>query len=131
VVRTLLANGAASTVTDFTVNQAANGIAPGTATITGLTNGVAVEFVVQACNASGCSPFSVSSAVVTPQALTVPGPPTGLVATGGCNASAQMAWTAPASNGSSPIVSYTVTSTPGGLTTTVPATTIYNDGRAL
>lgn len=121
VVRTLLANGAASGVPDFTVNPAANGIAPSTATISGLTNGVAVEFVVQACNASGCSAFSVASAVVTPQALTVPGVPTGLVATGG-NASAQLAWTAPANNGGSPLISYTITSTPGALTMTVPAT---------
>ena len=121
VVRTLLANGSPSTVPDFTVNQAANGIAPSTATITGLTNGVSVEFVVQACNASGCSPFSVASAVVTPQALTVPGIATGLVATGG-NASAQLAWTAPANNGGSPLISYTITSTPGALTMTVPAT---------
>ncbi len=121
VVRTLLANGTASTVPDFTVNPGPTGVAPNTATINGLTNGVSVEFVVQACNASGCSPFSVATAVVTPQALTVPGAPTGLVATGG-NASAQLAWTAPANNGGSPLISYTITSTPGALTMTVPAT---------
>ena len=120
VVRTLLANGTASGVPDFTVNPAANGIAPSTATISGLTNGVSVEFVVQACNASGCSPFSVASGVVTPQPLTVPGIPTGVVATGG-NASAQLAWTAPANHGGSPLISYTITSTPGALTMTVPA----------
>jgi titin len=121
VVRTLLANGSPSTVADFTVNPAANGIPPSSAFISGLTNGVAVEFVVQACNASGCSPFSVASAVVTPQALTVPGAPTGLVASAG-NASAQLAWTAPANNGGSTIVSYTLTSNPGALSVTVPAT---------
>ena len=121
VVRTLLAGGGASSVPDFTVNPGPSGIAPSTATITGLTNGVSVEFVVQACNASGCSPFSVASAVVTPQALTVPGAPTGLVASAG-NASAQLAWTAPANNGGSAIVSYTITSSPGALSLTVPAT---------
>ena len=121
VVRTLLANGSASSIPDFTVNPGSNGIAPNTATITGLTNGVAIEFVVQACNASGCSPFSIASAAVTPQALTVPGAPTGVVAGGG-NASAQLAWTAPVNSGGSTIVSYTVTATPGALTMTVPAT---------
>jgi uncharacterized repeat protein (TIGR01451 family) len=120
VVRTLLANGSPSTVADFTVNPAANGIPPTTATISGLTNGTALEFVVQACNASGCSPFSAPSSVVTPQALTNPGAPTGVVASPG-NKSATIAWTAPANNGGSPIISYTVTSTPGSLTVTVPA----------
>ncbi|HVG91364.1 MAG TPA: fibronectin type III domain-containing protein, partial [Alphaproteobacteria bacterium] len=121
VVRTLLSNGATSGIPDFTVNPASNGVLPSSATITGLINGVAIEFAVQACNASGCSPFSVASAVVTPQALTVPGAPTGLVASAG-NASAQLAWTAPANNGGSKIVSYTVTSNPGALSVTVPAT---------
>ncbi|HKT51045.1 MAG TPA: fibronectin type III domain-containing protein [Candidatus Angelobacter sp.] len=120
VVRTLLANGSPSTVADFTVNPATNGIPPTTATISGLTNGTALEFVVQACNASGCSPFSAPSSVVTPQALTVPGAPTGVVASPG-NKSATIAWTAPANNGGSPIISYTITATPGGLTVTVPA----------
>ncbi|HKV91138.1 MAG TPA: fibronectin type III domain-containing protein [Candidatus Angelobacter sp.] len=120
VLRTLLANGTASTVPDVTVTAGANGVVPSSTTITGLTNGVSVEFVVQACNASGCSPFSVASSVVTPQPLTVPGIPTGVVANGG-NASAQVAWTAPANNGGSPLISYTITSTPGGLTMTVPA----------
>lgn len=120
IVRTLLANGSASSIPDFTVNPGANGIAPSTATITGLTNGITVEFTVQACNASGCSPFSIASSPVTPQVLTVPGAPTGLVASVG-NASSALAWTAPANNGGSPLISYTVTATPGPLTLTVPA----------
>jgi uncharacterized repeat protein (TIGR01451 family) len=121
VVRTLLANGSVSSIPDVTINPAANGIPPSSATITGLTNGVAVEFAVQACNASGCSPFSIASIPVTPQALTVPGAPSGVVASSG-NASSAIAWTAPANNGGSQILSYTVTSKPGALTVTVPAT---------
>ncbi|HZU32880.1 MAG TPA: fibronectin type III domain-containing protein, partial [Candidatus Angelobacter sp.] len=121
VVRTLLANGTSSGIPDFTVNPGPNGVAPNIATITGLTNGVTVEFVVQACNASGCSPFSIASTAVTPQALTVPGAPTGVVASSG-NASATIAWTAPSNTGGSTILSYTVTSAPGALTMTVPAT---------
>jgi uncharacterized repeat protein (TIGR01451 family) len=121
VVRTLLANGAASTVPDFTVNPATNGIPPSAAFITGLTNGVAVEFTVQACNSSGCSPFSIASAVVTPQVLTVPGAPTGVVASNG-NASATIAWNVPTNAGGSTITSYTITASPSALAMTVPAT---------
>ncbi|HEU4413974.1 MAG TPA: fibronectin type III domain-containing protein [Candidatus Angelobacter sp.] len=121
VLRTLLGDGTASSIPDLTVNPAANGVPPSTATVTGLTNGIGVEFVVQACNASGCSPFSAPSSVVTPQALTVPGAPTGVVATGG-NASATIAWTAPANTGGSPITGYTITSNPSNFKLTVPAT---------
>jgi uncharacterized repeat protein (TIGR01451 family) len=121
VVRTLLAGGAPSTIADVTVNPGVNGIIPTSVTVTGLTNGTAVEFVVQACNASGCSPFSAPSAVVTPQPLTVPDAPTGVVASAG-NKSATIAWTAPANTGGSPLISYTITANPGALVLTVPAT---------
>jgi hypothetical protein len=49
--------------------------------------------------------------------VTAPGAPTAAVATRG-NASASVAFTAPASNGGSAITGYTVTSSPGGLTAT-------------
>ena len=48
---------------------------------------------------------------------TIPGAPTSVVATAG-NASASVAFTAPASNGGSPITGYTVTATP---TSSAPA----------
>ena len=47
--------------------------------------------------------------------ITVPGAPTGVVATAG-NASASVAFVAPANNGGSAITGYTVTSNPGGIT---------------
>jgi uncharacterized protein (TIGR02145 family) len=50
-------------------------------------------------------------------ALTAPGAPTSVVATAG-NASASVAFTAPASNGGSVITGYTVTSSPGGISAT-------------
>lgn len=120
VVRTLLAGGVASGVPDVTVTAGANGLLPSSAFVTGLTNGTPVEFEVEACNATACSPFSAPTPVVTPQALTVPGAPSGVTAFSG-NASAIIAWTPPANNGGSPIGTYTITANPGALTLTVPA----------
>ena len=48
---------------------------------------------------------------------TVPGPPTTVTASAG-NAQATISFTAPSSNGGSPITGYTVTSSPGGITAT-------------
>ena len=73
--------------------------------VTGLTNGTAYTFRVVAINAVGPGPASDPSNAVTP--ATVPGAPTGVSATAG-NLSAQVTWTAPASNGS-PLTGYTVT----------------------
>jgi hypothetical protein len=74
-------------------------------TVTGLANGTAVAFQVQASNAVGAGAFSALSAAVTP-APTVPGAPRIGVATRG-NASALVRWTAPA-NGGSPITGFLV-----------------------
>jgi hypothetical protein len=52
---------------------------------------------------------------------TVPGPPLNVTATPG-NASANVSWAAPASNGNSPITGYRVTMTPGNTITDVGAT---------
>ena len=54
---------------------------------------------------------------------TAPGAPTNVVATAG-NASASVAFTAPASNGGSVITGYTVTSSPGGISATGPSSPI-------
>ncbi|MCW2601473.1 MAG: heme peroxidase [Frankiales bacterium] len=74
--------------------------------ITGLTNGQAYRFQVRAANSAGDGGFSVLSGAVTPVA-TAPGAPTIATATAG-NASAAVGWTAPASNGGSPITGYSV-----------------------
>jgi hypothetical protein len=50
-----------------------------------------------------------------PPAPTVPGAPTGVTAVAG-NASAAVSWTAPASDGGSPVSSYVATASPGGAT---------------
>ena len=60
--------------------------------------------------------------------VTAPGAPTGATATAG-NAQATVTWTAPSSNGNAPIISYTVTSTPGSFTATWnggPLTAVVN-----
>jgi hypothetical protein len=62
---------------------------------------------------------------------TAPGAPTAVTATAG-NAAATVRWSAPASDGGSPITGYTVTANPGGKTATVtgtpPATTTTVSG---
>jgi hypothetical protein len=89
--------------------------------VTGLTNGTTYTFTVSATNGIGTGSASAASNAVTPSPPTVPGTPTGVAATAG-NGSASVSWTAPSSNGGSPITSYTVTPYVGGVpqqTTTV------------
>jgi hypothetical protein len=91
------------------------------ATVSGLTNGVAYTFTVVATNVAGNSSPSAASTAVTP--ATVPGAPTGVSATAG-NGDALVSWTAPTSNGGSAITSYAVTPDDGDSSTTeTPFTT--------
>jgi uncharacterized repeat protein (TIGR01451 family) len=80
---------------------------------------VAYQFEVAASNANGTSAFSAPSNSVTPQVQTAPGAPTGVVASA-ADASAQVAWTAPANTGGSALTSNTVTAlingAPAGIT---------------
>jgi hypothetical protein len=109
-------------VADITVASAsASTSAPTGANITGLINGVTYQFVVTATNAQGSSPASAPSNPVTPQAPTVPGIPTNVSAIAG-DSSATVSWTAPASDGGSPITSYTVSAFIGGAPTGITAT---------
>lgn len=71
------------------------------ATVTGLTNGTSYTFQVRAVNQFGAGALSAASNAVTP-AATAPGAPTNVAATAGA-ASATVTWTAPASDGGSPI----------------------------
>jgi titin len=125
VVRTVLASdGTTLAIPDTIVGPGQNGIVPTSALIGGLPLGTAVQFLVAASNTFGTSQFSIASAAFTPFAPTPPTAPTGVVATAG-NASAQVAWSAPSSNGGLPITSYTVTAQLNGTTAvanvTVPA----------
>lgn len=125
VVRTVLASdGATPVVPDFIVNPSGQGVPPNSAQITGLPLGTPVLFLVAGTNSFGQSQFSVASAAFTPFVPTPPTAPQLAVATAG-NASAQVAWSAPASNGGLPITNYTVTALLNGTTNagsvTVPA----------
>ena len=86
-----------------------SGSPPATSTtVTGLTSGTTYTFTVQAVNASGAGAASAQSNAVTPQAAVVPTAPAGLRARP-ASTSALVSWTAPTSDGDSPITGYTVT----------------------
>jgi len=75
-----------------------------TTTLTGLTNGVPVNFRVAAVNGVGVGAYTAASSAITPG---IPAAPTGLAATGG-NAQVSLTWTAPGNNGGSAITDYSV-----------------------
>ena len=80
------------------------------ATVTGLTNGTAYTFEIEAVNTGGTGPLSAASASVTP--ATVPGAPTIGVATPR-NLAATVVWTAPTDNGGNPVTGYVITPSTG------------------
>ena len=77
-------------------------------TITGLTAGTSYTFTVQATNANGSGAVSAASNSVTPTALAAPTAPTFVTALP-ASSQALVSWTAPSSNGGSPITGYTIT----------------------
>lgn len=72
---------------------------------------------------------NIKGACVTSQTENVPGAPTATFATAGTG-SAQVAFTAPASNGGSPILQYQVTSSPGNIVASGSASPITVNGLA-
>jgi uncharacterized repeat protein (TIGR01451 family) len=113
-----------SPLADITVNPAPGSAFPPTSlVIPGLTNGVSYAFEVAANNDNGSSPFSAQSNIATPPGVVPPSAPTGATAQAG-DTEALVSWTVSASNGGSPITSYTVSiiadGVPTGVTVTVP-----------
>ena len=84
------------------------------ATVTGLTPGTAYTFRVRGTNVEGTGPLSDPSDAVTPTSSDVPGAPTAVTATPDSEA-AVIRWTAPASDGGSPLTTYSVTPYIGGV----------------
>jgi titin len=87
--------------------------------VTGLTNGVTYYFKVEAVNAIGSSAPSNEASATPTSSATVPDAPTVLVASPGDTA-VTLNWTAPVSDGGSPIIGYNVFegTSPGGESTT-------------
>ncbi len=122
-----LGTNGGSPITGYSVQAFAAGVPVGlpqpaaagatSLTVTGLTNGTAYQFTVKAINAIGTGPASALSDPVTP--ATSPGAPTIGAATRG-DSSATATWTAPATNGGSPITSYTVQTFIGGVASGAP-----------
>ena len=82
---------------------------------TPIVAGTTYPVQIRAVN-SASSPNGAGSASVSVTAATAPGAPTSVTGTATGQSTATITFTAPTSNGNSPITSYTVTSTPGGVT---------------
>jgi large repetitive protein len=110
-------NGAV--ITQYTVAASPGGrTVTGTAsslTMTGLTNGTPYAFTVTATNLAGTSLPSPPSAPVIPL-----GPPAQMAAPTAVagEATATVTFAAPSNDGGTSIIGYTITSSPGGITTT-------------
>ncbi|HLI55406.1 MAG TPA: N,N-dimethylformamidase beta subunit family domain-containing protein, partial [Actinomycetota bacterium] len=94
--------------------------------VTGLTDGEAYSFTVAATNAAGTGPASLPTTPVTPEAAGVPAAPTAVRAVAG-DGLAAVVWT-PGGDGGSPITSYAVVASPGGITVMTAATGAYVTG---
>jgi large repetitive protein len=87
-----------------------------TCVVTGLTNGTAYTFDIQAVNSTGGGTGSVveSTSAVTPVEAAVPGVPTGVTLTAGVSQLA-VNWAAATTN-PAPAIGFTATASPGGAT---------------
>ena len=93
--------------------------------VTRLVNGTAYTFTVIATNEIGNSAASAPSNSVTP--ANIPDAPKDVIASA-TNKQATVSFTAPAVNGGSEIINYTVTSTPGNFTQTGTSSPILVEG---
>jgi RHS repeat-associated protein len=114
-------------VTSYTVTASPGGAtasvsgAATSATVTGLTNGNSYTFTVTATTAVATSGASAASASI--MLAPVPDPPTGVTAAAG-NGRAIISWTAPDTDNGEALTGYTVTTSPGGATTSTSGSVI-------
>ena len=118
------ASDGGSAITGYVVTPSIGGVAQipvafssaaTTQTVTGLTNGTAYTFTVAALTAAGTGPDSAPSGAITPATLAAA--PSGVSGTSG-NTQVVVSWTAPASDGGSPITGYVVTPSMAGVAQT-------------
>jgi len=122
-----------SGITSYTVTSSPGGLTAtgggSPMTILGLSNGTSYTFTVIATNGIGNSAASAASNSVTPAAGNFPGAPTNVRAVPGPgNTSATISFTAPVNQGTPALTSYTVTSNPGGRTSTGPSSPLTVTG---
>ena len=124
------ANDGGSPVTGYDVlTSAGTSLVSGTAspiTVTDLTGGASISFKVVAKNALGSGPSSLASAPVIPYGE--PGAPMATTVIPKAGQQVLVSFRPPTSNGGSIITSYTVTSSPDGITATGTASPILVKG---
>jgi hypothetical protein len=82
---------------------------------TSIVAGTTYPIQIRAVNGAS-SPVGLGTASVSVKAVTTPGAPTAVIATATGETTATVSFTAPTNNGGSAITTYTVTSSPGGIT---------------
>lgn len=119
-------NVASGPTTDNNMTSDGSGSGSFASSITGLTANTLYYVRAYATNAGGTA-YGNELTFTTENTTTVPGAPTGVVATAG-NAEAIVTFTAPANDGGSAITGYTATSTPSGFTGTGTASPVIITG---
>jgi hypothetical protein len=106
-----------------TLSQAGSGTIP----VTGLTPGTEYTFIVFATNSQGAGINSAASNTITTDAAAPSAPTIGTAIKTG-STTATVAFTEPSTNNGAAVTSYTVTSTPGGITATGSSSPILVTG---
>jgi hypothetical protein len=118
-----------SPITGYVITASPGGKTVRTAKVTsylvgGLVNGTAYQFTVAAVNKTGAGPESSPSAAVTTAPPAVPGPARAVLAVAGFQ-EVVVSWTAPQSDGGTPVTGYKVTTSPA-----TSAVTVSGDARS-
>ena len=117
-------NDGGTAITSYTATSSPGGLTgtllqsgSGTIAVAGLSPNTSYTFTVTAYNGARSSASSASNSITT--SIAAPGAPTIGSATSTGTTTATVSFTAPVNNGGAAIVSYTATSSPGGITATL------------